>query len=139
MWRRKTKASRPADWFALAEERLKATDPLWTHESVTPAGIECLQELVERFLKGYLVAKGWRLIKTHDLERLVSEARQYNVRFSAFVSLAEQPKADFFAQHYPGGDLTSMGLNYETLRQQTGEMIELIKQELPQYFQNPQS
>jgi HEPN domain-containing protein len=119
MLRRKTKASQPADWFAFAEERLKAADLLWTHEDVTPSGIECLQESVERFLKGYLIGKGWRLVKTHDLERLVSEAQKYDVWFSRFVSLAEQLTADFFAQHYPGGDLTSVGQNYDLLRQQS--------------------
>jgi HEPN domain-containing protein len=137
MWRRQTKASQPADWFAIAEERLRAVDLLWAHEGGTPSGIECLQELVERFLKGYLIAKGWRLVKTHDLERLVSEAQKYERRFSASVPLAEQLTADFFAQHYPGGDLTSIGLNYETLRQQTGEVIALIKEEVPQYFPKP--
>jgi hypothetical protein len=41
---------------------------------------------------------------------------------------------DFFAQHYPGGDWTDLGKNYELLRRQTGELIELIKQNVPQYF-----
>lgn len=69
MLRKKTKANDPGDWFAFARERLAAADSLWKHEGITPAGIECLQESVERYLKGYLVAKGWRLVKTHDLKR----------------------------------------------------------------------
>ena len=64
----------PADWFYLAKDRLHAVDVLWKADGLTASGIELLQEAAERYLKGYLIAKGWRLIKTHDLEKLVVEA-----------------------------------------------------------------
>ena len=93
-----------------------------------------MQEATERYLQGYLIARGWTLVKTHDLERLVKEAAQFEAKFSAFAPFAEELTEDFFAQHYPGGDLTQVGQNYETLREQAGEMIVLIQQSLPQFF-----
>ena len=136
MLRRPTDETNPADWFAFANERLKSADLLWRHEGLTASGIECLQEALERYLKGYLIARGWRLIKTHDLKLLVDEAGKRDARFSQFGRLAEELTADFFAQHYPGGDLTHVGENYQTLRQQTGELVALIREFLPLCFAN---
>ena len=116
---------------------MKIADLVWNTEGLTPSGIELLQEAVERYLKGYLVAKGWKLIKTHDLSVLVSESISRDIRFNSFAPLADELTRDFFAQHYPGGDWQTIGQNYSALRVQTTEMVELIKQSLPQYFPQP--
>ncbi len=137
MLRKQTNDKNPADWFAFAEERLHAADVLWQHEGLTATGIEILQEAVERYLKGYLIAKGWTLVKTHDLERLLKEAAGFDPAFVKFTALAQELTEDFFAQHYPGEDTTLVGQNYETLRKQAGQLIELIQPGLPQYFPTP--
>jgi HEPN domain-containing protein len=134
MLRRPTSETDPADWFALAAERLHGADLLWDNEGLSALGIEALQEAAERYLKGFLIAKGWRLAKTHDLKRLLREAEAYDGRFARFRDFAQELTEDFFAQHYPGGDLTNVGENYEALRQQAGELVALIKQSLPDYW-----
>ena len=134
MEHRKLFDSEPGDWFYLAADRLRAADPNWQGEGLTPSGIELLQESVERFLKGYLVSCGWKLVKTHDLQRLLADAEAYDARFAQFEDLAENLTQDFFAQHYPGSDLTEVGKNYPQLRQQTGDLLALIKELLPQHF-----
>ena len=133
MLRKKTSEKDPADWFSFASERLRGADVLWKHEGLTATGIETLQEAVERFLKGYLIAKVWKLIKTHDLTHLLKEAMILDPRFARFENLAEDLTEDFFAQHYPGMDTTRIGENYETLRQQTGELVALVRESLPQF------
>jgi HEPN domain-containing protein len=134
MLRKQSSDKNPADWFYSASDRLKIADLAWASEGLTQSGIELLQESVERYLKGYLVAKGWILKRTHDLDVLLIEAKRFDVRFDQFRSLADELTRDFFAQPYPGGDWTDLGKNYETLRQQTGSLVELIKQDLPQHF-----
>ena len=134
MLHRKTDDQNPADWFAFAEERLRGADFLRKGEGVTALGIEALQEATERYLKGFLV---WSLVKTHDLDRLVKEAVLFDRRFAAFQTFASELTEDFFDQHYPGGDMTSVGENYDTHRKQAGEMIELIRQILPPFFPKP--
>ena len=124
----------PADWFCLATDRLKVADLAWKQEGLTASGIELLQEAIERYLKGYLIAKGWRLLRTHDLDQLVTEAKTYDPQFDRFHLFAEELTEDFFAQHYPGEDWQTIGQNYEKLRLQAGELIELIQQSLPQNF-----
>ncbi len=134
MLRKQSSDSNPGDWFYSAGDRLKIADLAWASEGLTQSGIELLQESVERYLKGYLVAKGWPLKKTHDLDVLLIEATRYDSRFDRFRDLADELTRDFFAQHYPGGDWTDMGKIYESLRQQAGELIELIRQHLPGHF-----
>ena len=58
MLRKLSNESDPADWFYLATDRLKTADLAWKVEGLTASGIELLQESVERYLKGYLIARG---------------------------------------------------------------------------------
>ena len=137
MLRKLSNEGDPADWFYLALDRLKTADLAWNAEGLTASGIELLQESVERYLKGYLIAKGWKLMKTHDLSVLVSEAICLDAQFKSFTSLADELTRDFFALHYPGGDWQTIGQHYPDLRRQTSEMVELIQKSLPQYFPRP--
>jgi HEPN domain-containing protein len=66
-------------------------------------GVELLQETVERYLKGWLIARGWSLDRTHDLRKLISVAMTIDPAFNRFKSFADELTDDFFAQHYPGG------------------------------------
>lgn len=124
----------PKDWFYSAADRLQAADVIWRIEGLTHSGIELLQESVERYLKGFLIAKGWKLARTHDLRALLAEAQKFDVQFANFKAMSVELTEDFFAQHYPGGDWTELGKNYETLRKQTGELVDLIRQNLPGHF-----
>ena len=56
MQRKLSDETSPADWFYLAQDRLHAADVLWAANGLTASGIELLQEAVERYLKGYLIA-----------------------------------------------------------------------------------
>ena len=66
----------PAHWFEFARERLRCADALFQAFGPTWTAIELLQEAVERFLKGYLIATGWRLRRVHDLQQLMHEAAE---------------------------------------------------------------
>lgn len=134
MPRRATSATNPADWFEFAAERLRAADVLWNSEGLTCAGVECLQEAAERYLKGYLIAKGWSLVKTHDLSRLVRDSSRFDAFFGAYQAFADELTENFFMQHYPGLDMTDIGKNYEKMRERTGEIVKHIESSVPQFF-----
>lgn len=127
----KTDEANPEHWFLLAAERLKIADVIFAHEGTSYSGIELLQEAVERFLKGFLIGKGWELRKIHDLAFLNEEAKRIDPRFAAFDDLCESLTEQFWAQHYPGGDLSTVGTDYEDLRQQAGDLIALIQASFP--------
>lgn len=135
MLRRKTDAQNPQDWSDLALERLRAADVLWIHERVTASGVELLQEGVERLLKDYLIAHGWKLVKTHDLSMLLTEATKFDPGLAEFMDLVDELGHDFFAQHYPGMDMTHVGENYETLRETTGTLLARVASQLKDRYQ----
>ena len=122
------KDSHPADWFALGRERIESADALFAVRGSCYSAVELLQEGVERYLKGYLISNGWKLERIHDLNRLVDVACTYDRRFTPFAPLAQSLTEQFWAQHYPGGDLTDVGSDYETLRRSAGQLIDLILQ-----------
>jgi HEPN domain-containing protein len=121
-----TDPQNPRHWLLLAQERLEKADALFEQFGSSYSGVELLQEAVERFLKGYLVAKGWRLVRTHNLPELVAEAAGYDGDFKRFLDFAASLTQQFWEQHYPGGDLTEVGSDYTDLRQQAGELVALV-------------
>lgn len=101
----KTDENNPSDWLRSAKIRLHSTDRLHQIEGATESVIELLQEASERFLKAYLLSQGMKLRKIHDLGALVAEAVDLDSRFTAFEDFADSLTDQFWAQHYPGGDL----------------------------------
>jgi HEPN domain-containing protein len=111
----KTDETNPHDWFLLARERLKAADAVREACGAGSSAVELLQEAAERYLKGFLIAKGWSLQRIHNLSTLLDAAVQSDSRFHEFADLCESLTAQFWEQHYPGGDLTEVGADYDQL------------------------
>jgi HEPN domain-containing protein len=126
----KTDEKNPQDWLFLARERLQAADALFLSLGVTYSGVELLQESVERFLKAYLISKSWELQKIHNLSTLLDHAVALDERFKDHADLCESLTVQFWAQHYPGDDLSEVGFDYPELRQMAGELIALIEREI---------
>jgi HEPN domain-containing protein len=127
----KTDETNPADWFMLAQERLEKADALYKQFGASYTGVELLQEALERYLKGHLIGKGWSLQKIHNLSTLLDAAVERDSRFKSFADLCEGLTAQYWEQHYPGGDLADVGKDYDVLRLQAGEMIALILATVP--------
>jgi HEPN domain-containing protein len=85
-----------------------------------------LAEILENVLKAELIRQGWRLEKTHDLDRLLDAliARQ-----SDLVPLVE-PLCDvlaevYFTDRYPGFDLDDP--DWPSLRAQLDQVTQLLE------------
>ncbi|MBI2852241.1 MAG: HEPN domain-containing protein [Chloroflexi bacterium] len=89
-----------------------------------------LQQATEKYLKGYLIAKGWRLKKTHDLRELLDRAVEFNPTFGKYAELARRLTALYVEHRYPSGP-PSAELEGEigSLAEQSQELIELIQTE----------
>ena len=122
----RTSESNPDDWYQLAADRIRAADLLIAEPGISYAGVELLHEAVERYLKGYLISKGWALRRTHDLGQLLAEAVAYDPEFAAFGRLADNLTDQFWAQHYPGGDLTGVGIDITQMREEVGKLVALV-------------
>ncbi|MEK7727501.1 MAG: HEPN domain-containing protein [candidate division KSB1 bacterium] len=77
------------EWLIFARESLLSAKAL-THTDFAPNHIICFlcQGSAEKYLKAYLISKGWKLKKIHDLADLVGDAMGYDERFSALLSQA---------------------------------------------------
>ena len=122
----KTDENNPEDWYRSASARLGSVDRLYPFEGASESVIELLQEAVERFLKGYLISKGWPLKKIHDLGALIAEAENYDNRFGAFADFADELTDQFWAMHYPGGEFDQQAIDFEELRAKVNQIISLI-------------
>lgn len=126
----RTNETNPHDWLFLARERLRAVDALYQAIGTSLSGVELLQESVERFLKAFLISQGWKLKKIHNLATLLDYAIAYDDRFKSFAELSENLTAQFWAQHYPGDDISEIGADYEALRSQAEDLIHLIENQI---------
>lgn len=73
----------PKDWFKKADKDLKAAEILLKEKNLEIAGF-LLQQAAEKLLKGYLLSKGWRLKRTHDLVDLLNESVSFDPTFEGF-------------------------------------------------------
>ena len=121
-----TDPSNPDAWYILAKDRLEKADALFVQFGASWSGVELLQGAAERYLKGFLVGRGWKIVKTHDLNRLLASACEFDDTFSGFATPCQILTEQFWEQHYPGGDLDEVGEGYSDLRDAVGRMVELI-------------
>jgi HEPN domain-containing protein len=88
-------------WFELGENDFRAAKVLFREgESNITIGV-LLQQALEKYLKGYLLNKGWTLKKTHDLELLVTEAIVYDKSLQEFLEFSRIISALYLKERYP--------------------------------------
>jgi HEPN domain-containing protein len=68
-----------------------------------------LHQAIEKYLKGFLLGKGWALKRTHDLTELLDEALVHAPELAEFDTVCIKITADYTEQRYPplaGSDIT---------------------------------
>jgi HEPN domain-containing protein len=98
----------PDDWLQLAERDLLRVE--WCLAAADPAlaGF-CLQQAVEKFLKAYLLRRGWSLRRIHDLEVLLNDALPHDQTLEAFRAACQIISGYYTLERYPlaGGGATT--------------------------------
>jgi HEPN domain-containing protein len=93
----------PANWYKLARRDLdKGRKDL--SEGEGPYAVIQFQQAVEKACKGWLIANGWRLVKTHDLVFLLGEIKQRGLDLSWFASFAGLLSKEYFEERYVSWD-----------------------------------
>ncbi len=120
------------EWFIKAEHDLKSAELIFKKRKYYDTTVILLQQAVEKYLKGYLIYKGWKLNKIHDLSELIKEAIKYNKKFEKFIDLSLELTEYYFEEKYPF-EIEDTGIDKDNLKDNfkiTKELIELIKKEL---------
>jgi HEPN domain-containing protein len=91
----------PFDWFNKGNADLQTVEILLSQGGDTEIAAMHIQQTVEKYLKGFLLAKGWELKKTHDLPQLLDEAVKHAPELEKFRSLCEEITVFYFEARYP--------------------------------------
>ena len=93
----------PREWLRYAEEDFSVAER--ERQSQRPAyHTICFlcQGAAEKFLKGYLIAQGWTLEKTHDVLALIELCADYDAHLGAMVAEGATLNEYIVAGRYPG-------------------------------------
>ena len=105
----------PRDWFDKARRDIgRVENLLRAGDDLEDAGFH-LQQAVEKYLKGYLLSKGWKLERTHDLVDLLNSAVKYEPFFEQFRPVCQQITEYYIEERYPS--LVSSRLTKEEIRE----------------------
>ncbi len=105
-------SSFPADWFRIAEKDLHRVEWALEDDDAEAAGF-FLQQSVEKFLKAFLLSRGWKLRKIHDLDTLLDEAVAYSADLQEYRLLCQKITDYYLIERYP---LTEPGPTSQEIR-----------------------
>ncbi|MGR3311312.1 MAG: HEPN domain-containing protein, partial [Candidatus Brocadiales bacterium] len=116
------------EWFEKGKRDLETARLLLAENHYTDIIAMHIQQAVEKYLKGYLLYHGWRLEKTHDIEKLIVDSMRYADVFEPYLEFARKITAYFKASRYP----LDMPMDYpvkdiEESLKTAEELISLIK------------
>jgi len=90
----------PDDWYRIGEKELKRARMLFDAGDLEGAGFN-IQQALEKYLKGWLLSKGWELKRIHDLETLLNEAIKYESSFEQFRISCQKITQYYIEERYP--------------------------------------
>ncbi|MDI6752023.1 MAG: HEPN domain-containing protein [bacterium] len=114
----------PPDWIKVARKDWRRIGVMLNEDDVEAAGY-FLQQSLEKYLKAFLLQKGWRLKKIHELDALLDDAIKYNPELTSFYSLCEKVSGYYFTERYPS--LTEEGLTCDEIKVDIKEAEEFIQ------------
>ncbi len=116
-----------ADWLRIAEKDLGRAERLLDIQDPAAAGF-FLQQAVEKFLKAFLLSRGWELERIHDLEALLNAALVYDPALESFRPVCQKITGFYVMERYPF--MIETGLTEDDVRgalRQVGALIERLR------------
>ncbi|MHC4442098.1 MAG: HEPN domain-containing protein [Planctomycetota bacterium] len=113
----------PADWLRIAEKDLGRVEHLLSVQDAEAAGF-FLQQAVEKFLKAFLLSKGWKLERIHDLEALLNMALSHDSSLERFRAACQLITGFYLVERYPFA--SDIGLTENDIRNSLEQVKELI-------------
>jgi HEPN domain-containing protein len=114
----------PPDWIKVAKKDWHRMKVMLDEEDAEAAGY-FLQQSLEKYLKAFLLEKGWKLQKIHELDALLDEAVKHNEDLESFRNLCERVSGYYFTDRYPA--LVDTGLTCEDIEKDVEKAKRFIK------------
>jgi len=93
------------EWLSKAEKDFDEATFLFEYNRPLEYVAFFLHQSVEKYLKGFLISKGWGLEKTHDLVKLIKDAIRFDKSLEKFIPLMENMANYYIESRYPIGYL----------------------------------
>lgn len=94
-------SSLPEEWFKKGDDDKQAVEILLEHGGKSSVAACLAQQMLEKYMKGFLLSKGWMLKRTHDLEELLDEMVEFDPSFEEFREISQKATAFYFLERYP--------------------------------------
>jgi len=119
----------PQDWKRIADKDLDRADRMLADNDAEAAAFY-VQQALEKYLKAFLLSKGWALRRIHDLEVLLNDALPHDSSLHEFRTLCQRATGYYFVERYPFSAPT--GLTSEKVAQSLAEAKRFIERLLGQ-------
>jgi len=120
----KPESGYPADWYRIGARELDRARRLLDDGDYPGAGFN-LQQAAEKYLKGYLLARGWKLRRVHDLEVLLNDAVRFDASLEEFRDPCRKVTQYYLEDRYPY--IVASELTEEELRESLFVVERLIE------------
>ncbi len=88
-----------------------------------------LQQAIEKSLKGWLIVRGWELVKTHNLELLLDQVIPLDPRFGDHLVFARTVTKFYITDRYPPINRLNVSVDeMKNLIETADRLIELLKE-----------
>jgi HEPN domain-containing protein len=116
------------EWLTRAKRDFDVAHKLFSDSNHLEIVLFHVQQAVEKYLKGYLIFKGWRLRKIHDIEVLLTEAIQHDKKFQEFLDLGRKLTAIYYEERYPPGAISVFTVKeVKDIIENSNRIIQLIE------------
>ena len=120
-------SSYAGEWLRVAEKDWKRVEQLLELGDAEAAGFY-LQQAIEKFLKAFLLTRGWKLERAHDLEVLLNAAVKHDRSLEPFREVCQRITGFYLMERYPdvaGDELTDADVRQAL--QQVRELAEKLR------------
>jgi len=93
-------SSYPEDWLRIARRDWQRVQTILRGGDSELAAF-LLQQCLEKYLKAYLLARGWRLQRTHELDTLLDAASRFDPELETYQELCERVSGYYVLDRYP--------------------------------------
>jgi len=117
------------EWIGRGKHDLEVAKILLAEEEYSDVVLFHIHQAVEKYLKGFLIYKGWGLKKIHDIESLITEAMRFDDKFQKYLDLGRELTAFYYEERYPPGPMTSYtNEEVEETLEEAEEFIDKLKE-----------
>ena len=113
------------EWFEKGEADFQTARFLHENRKYPEIIVFHIQQAVEKYLKGFLISKGWKLEKTHDLVKLLNQAVTCNQDLQRFKEYCQKLTEYYIESRYPIGITTEY--THQEIEDAIGHAQEIIE------------